>query len=146
MNQELNAIYRDIIREHHQDPRNYGEVTTPTCVQEGFNPLCGDRVVLTLKLSPEKDRLEDLRFTGEGCSICLASTSIMSEEVRGQPVSKVRSAIQKFRDLMQGKEPPENFEGDIEALSGVRQFPVRIKCALLGWTTLQEALEKVKAV
>ena len=136
------ALYREIILEHNQDPRNFGIVDSPDFVHEGFNPLCGDRIFLSVKLSKNKQAIEDCQFEGEGCSICMASSSMMTESVRGHSLHEVREQIAKFRSLMQGEEDPETVEGDIAALSGVRRFPVRIKCALLSWISLRDALDR----
>lgn len=138
----LNEMYREIVLEHSKQPRNYGKLENADCHGEGFNPLCGDQISVDLKLDPTRKKLNDIRFTGKGCSICMASASMMTEEVQGTDLTKALKTIQDFRDVMQGIQDPEIFETDVSALSGVRQFPVRIKCALLAWTTLKEAVEK----
>ena len=146
-NAALDHLYKDIILEHSKDPRNFGSLENPDIVQEGFNPLCGDRVVLSLKLDSQKCRVLDCRFKGEGCSICMASSSILMEETEGRPIQEVRKLIERFRELMRGERDSKELcdeESDVEALAGVRKFPVRIKCALLGWTTLQQALEELE--
>ena len=137
----LDNLYKDVILDHHKDPRNFGPLAGAQVVREGFNPLCGDRVSVSVKLDPTGSRIDGCGFQGQGCSICLASASIMTEEVSGRTVREAKEKIREFRDLMLGKRRPEEFEGDVEALAGVRRFPVRIKCALLGWTTLNDALE-----
>lgn len=136
----LGQLYQDIILEHSKDPRNFGSLEKPDRHQEGFNPLCGDRVILDLKFDSAQNTLCQIRFKGEGCSICMASASMMTEEVCNQELSCVLKKIEQIRNLMQGK--GEVIEGDLEALSGVKNFPVRIKCALLPWTTLKQALEE----
>jgi len=138
----IDALYREVILDHHRHPRNQGRLEKPDATVEGFNPLCGDRVELTLKASGAL--LGDCRFTGEGCSICMASASMMTEEVIGQPIEAVGEKIRGFRALLKGEECPLAVEGDLESLVGVRNFPVRIKCALLPWTTLQDGLNKLK--
>ncbi|MCC7441180.1 MAG: SUF system NifU family Fe-S cluster assembly protein [Bdellovibrionales bacterium] len=142
MSEHLDALYKDIILDHHKDPRNFGPLPGGAHVlkHEGYNPLCGDRVVLELDLAG--GRLQGCNFHGEGCSICMSSASLMTEDLKGKPVAEALAAVQDFRDLMQGTRPPdESSEREVEALAGVRKFPVRIKCALLPWTTLKEALE-----
>lgn len=137
----LDALYKDIIMDHQKDPRNFGKVENADIFQEGYNPLCGDRIEVSVKLNTDKSCIEKCKFKGVGCSICLASSSIMTEEMEGKSLEEVNKKISDFRSLLQGEKSPDNFDGDIEALSGVRNFPVRIKCALLAWTTLKDALE-----
>lgn len=137
----LDSLYKEIILEHNKEPRNFGTLDHADLIREGYNPLCGDRISVQLKLSPDRFKILKCQFQGEGCSICMASASIMTEEVTGMNVKEAQGKIQEFRDLMQGKKDPDEFEGDVEALAGVRRFPVRIKCALLGWTTLKDALD-----
>lgn len=135
------ALYKEIILEHHKDPRNHGLLDTATASIQKHNPLCGDNVTVQIKLSDDKKLLEDIKFSGSGCSISVASASILTDEVKGQPVERALTLIEQFRGVMQGNEKPEVLEGDVEALTGVRQFPVRIKCALLAWSALKELLE-----
>ena len=138
----LDHLYQEIILDHHRDPRHFGKLETPDCESEGFNPMCGDRVCVSLKFSPERKTLLDGRFSGEGCSICMASASIMMEEVNGKNVVDILKQVQNFRETLTSPEESSTLEGDLSALVGVRRFPVRIKCALLPWTTLKEAVEK----
>lgn len=138
----LDALYKDVILDHHDCPRGYGKLEDATFQHEGFNPLCGDHVELAARIGPAPDHLvEKIRFEGKGCAICMASASILMEEAEGRTQASVLQMIQDFRDLMQGKKEAEDFAGDAAALVGVRAFPVRIKCALLPWTTLKEAFE-----
>jgi nitrogen fixation protein NifU and related proteins len=141
-NPQLDALYREVILDHHRHPRNFGPLPGADAMVEGFNPLCGDRVEIALKLSDGK--LFECKFKGEGCSICMASASMMTEEVSGKTLSEATAQVDNFRALMKGEECPLGVEGDLESLVGVRNFPVRIKCALLPWTTLAQSLEKVK--
>lgn len=136
----MDSLYKEIILEHQKTPRNYGELLASDIQKEGLNPFCGDHIILHLKLNASKDTLEACRFRGKGCAVCLASASMMMEEIEGQKVKNVQQRIEEFRDLMQGRKEPSFFEGDLAALAGVRRFPVRIKCALLSWLTLKEAL------
>lgn len=142
-NIQLDALYREVILDHHRSPRNYGKLEDATAHLEGYNPLCGDRVEIAVKVSGQK--LEECRFSGEGCSICMSSASMMTEEVIGKSIEKVIETIEGFRALMKGEECPLAVEGDLESLVGVRNFPVRIKCALLPWTTLNDCLRQGKA-
>jgi len=136
----LDGLYREVILDHHRDPRNFGSLEGADVTVEGYNPLCGDRVELGVKIQDGK--LSHCMFKGEGCSICMASASMMTEEVIGKPVGEVNDVVQGFRALMKGEECPLAVEGDLESLVGVRNFPVRIKCALLPWTTLNDALKQ----
>ena len=139
----VDALYREVILDHHRHPRNFGKLENASAHTEGYNPLCGDRVEIAVKVGPDQ-KLEDCRFLGEGCSICMASASMMTEEVLGKPLEEVSETIEGFRSLMKGEECPLAVEGDLESLVGVRKFPVRIKCALLPWSTLKDALGKLK--
>lgn len=140
----IDALYREVILDHHRHPRNQGKLDQASGHAEGYNPLCGDRVEIDVKVN-EGRVMADCRFRGEGCSICMASASMMTEELIGKPVAEVSEMIAGFRALMKGEECPLAVEGDLESLVGVRNFPVRIKCALLPWTTLNDALKQVKS-
>ena len=136
----LDDLYREVILDHYQNPRHHVPIDPHDVEQEGYNPLCGDQVVMQLKF--DGTVLSNIGFSGKGCSISQASTSILTEEVLGKTIPEIEKRIEFFKDLMHGKikEGGEDL-GDLEALSGVQKFPVRIKCALLAWTTLQEAIE-----
>jgi len=161
----LEDLYREIILDHYRAPRNRGELPSPPAHKvEGFNPLCGDEVVLYLDVDPESDVVRDVKIAGQGCSISQASTSMMSAAVKGKPIDEVRKLIRAFKALMSIHESkleggPEDGEddtdladdldgvrlGDLEALQGVVKFPVRIKCATLGWNVLQQGLDETEA-
>jgi nitrogen fixation NifU-like protein len=145
MSGELDALYQEIILDHHESPRNFGAVEKPDYMAEGFNPLCGDRVSLGLKIDSGRC-VADIRFKGEGCSICMASASMMTDAVKGCALSDVSMKIQAFRDVLQGQRDAEILGEELRALEGVKRFPVRIKCALLPWTTLKDAIEKKEVV
>ena len=151
----LQDLYREIILDHYRAPRNRGELPIPPAHKaEGFNPLCGDEVVLYLIV--DGDTVTDLKIAGQGCSISQASTSMMSAAVKGKSVEEARQLIRAFKALMSihesklegesdGSDLAADLEGvrlgDLEALQGVVKFPVRIKCATLAWNTLQQALD-----
>ena len=145
---ELDGMYQEILMEHSRDPHNFGVLDAPDLKADGFNPLCGDKICIHAQLShegPEKagtDKISSIRFKGQACSICMASASILTDEAMGKTLPELQALIQNFRDLMQDKKQPSDFEGDITCLAGVKKFPVRIKCALLPWTTLKEALDE----
>lgn len=134
-------LYRDIILDHYQHPRGKGTLPAPTHREEGLNPVCGDEVVMELDV--REGKVCEARFSGHGCSISQASASMLTELIAGQPMDQVGELIEKFKTRMTtrgelGECPCEL--GDVEALDGVRKYPVRIKCALLAWTTLQRAM------
>ena len=157
----LEDLYREIILDHYRSPRNRGELEVPPAHKvEGFNPLCGDEVVLYLDVDPKTDTVRDIKIAGQGCSISQASTSMMSAAVKGKSVDEVHKLIRAFKALMSihesklegeddGSDLAAELEGvrlgDLEALQGVVKFPVRIKCATLAWNTLQQALDEAEA-
>ena len=136
----LDELYREIILDHYKQPRNRGELDPRTTRAEGNNPLCGDEIQVDVRLTDGE--LEDLAFQGRGCSISQASASMMTEAVKAHPVEDVRRLIDSFKAMMHGQEVDLDELGDLEALEGVQKFPVRIKCALLAWTALEEALKE----
>ncbi len=147
----LEDLYREIILDHYRTPRNRGELESPPAVESrGHNPLCGDEITLYLLVDGEGDDavVSDVKIAGQGCSISQSSASMMSQAVIGKPVSEARALIRRFRSMM-GIEDVETQPGDdeidlgdLEALQGVVKFPVRIKCAVLGWNTLADALDR----
>jgi len=158
----LEDLYREIILDHYRSPRNRGELPVPPAAKaEGFNPLCGDEVVLYLDIDPDTETVRDVKIDGQGCSISQASTSMMSSAVKGKPVDEARKLIRAFKALMSihesklegesdGSDLTAELEGvrlgDLEALQGVVKFPVRIKCATLAWNTLQQGLDERESV
>jgi nitrogen fixation NifU-like protein len=145
-------IFGEVLADHHESPRNYGTLPHPTRVEGGYNPLCGDKVSVAIEVEnePQGEVLSHIAFEGEGCSICMASASIMTSMVEGKLVPEVEGMIDGFRKIMQGAVqaegmPAESEDQDIVALYGIKRFPVRIKCALLPWTTLKKGLEGIHA-
>ena len=151
---DLEELYREIILDHYRSPRNRGELTDEAALRaEGFNPLCGDEILVTLHV--EGDVVSDIKISGQGCSISQSSASLMSAAVKGKSVVEVRKTIETFKTLMtvheaqledSGDAPePEPVDlrtlGELAALQGVVKFPIRIKCATLGWNTLAQALD-----
>lgn len=137
-------LYREILLDHYRHPRHRGKLEAPTATAHGHNPLCGDEVDLSLRL--RGGELEEVAFQGQGCSISMASASMMAEEVEGRPLSEVRDLISRFRGLLvEGKDPAELGDlGDLEALSGVRRYLARVKCAMLPWVALEEGLSQAE--
>jgi nitrogen fixation protein NifU and related proteins len=162
---DLEELYREIILDHYRSPRNRGELDSPPAHRvEGFNPLCGDEVVVSMVV--EDGKLSDLKIGGSGCSISQSSASLMSAAVKGKPVDEVRRLISTFKGMMSiheaalgpdgnGDGPdvveaePEEIDlgklGELAALQGVVKFPVRIKCATLSWNALAQGLDEVGA-
>jgi nitrogen fixation protein NifU and related proteins len=141
---ELRDLYRDVILDHNRQPRNYGRLEEPDAQAEGHNPLCGDRLTLSLRLAG--DRIDDLRFEARGCAISRASASLMSEAVKGKDRATVRRLFERVHALLTDPNvTPAGDLGKLAALSGVREFPARVKCASLCWHTLNAALEKSAA-
>jgi nitrogen fixation protein NifU and related proteins len=157
----LEDLYREIILDHYRNPRNRGELAVPPATRvEGFNPLCGDEIVLFLDV--EGDKVTDVRIGGQGCSISQSSASMMSAAVKGRTLDEVRGLSRAFKAMMSiheqsldgpdgngdGSSPAEDEDfpavklGDLEALRGVVKFPVRIKCATLCWNTLLQGLDE----
>lgn len=136
----LDDLYREIILDHYRSPRNRVAIEVPTCSAEGANPLCGDTVAVAVVL--DGDQIEEIGFTGAGCSISQASASMMTEYAKGRTVRQAEEGADAFQRMMTTAEP-QDLEGfdDIDALRGVAKFPARVKCASLAWKTLQQALE-----
>ncbi len=138
---ELDDLYREIIIDHYRHPRHRGHLTAPSASHEGLNPLCGDEV--TVEVVVDGGDLDEIAYSGSGCSISQSSASMMTEAVAGKSVAETRRLIADFTAMMRGDESIDpDALGDLEALSGVRKFPVRIKCATLAWHTLAEALKE----
>jgi nitrogen fixation protein NifU and related proteins len=139
----IDSLYREVILDHHRSPRNFEKLAPVDMFVEGYNPLCGDRIEIYFRAEGEQSAPKlHCAFQGEGCSICMSSASMMTEELNGKSIAETKEWIDGFRQLMRGEKCPLSIEGDLEAIVGVRAFPVRIKCALLPWTTLQDAILK----
>jgi nitrogen fixation NifU-like protein len=135
----LDELYREVILEHYKSPRNRGRLPEPDVAIRGRNPLCGDDVEISLDIADGVVR--DVRFQGRGCSISQASASMLTEAIKGKTLDETRHLVDGFKAMMHGDVAPDADLSDVEALQGVRKYPVRIKCALLAWTTLQEGLD-----
>ena len=138
-----NPLYHDIILEHYEYPRNKGEVQQPDATSRGANAMCGDDLVVSLRLDDQAAGLEDVAWNGHACAIGEASASMMTDAVKGGPNGDARRWLRTVRGLLTNK--PDDVDpsldlGDIEALEGIKNYPVRIKCALLAWEALDEAL------
>lgn len=158
----LEDLYREIILDHYRSPRNRGELASPPATRtEGFNPLCGDEIVVYIEVDDDKT-VTDLRIDGTGCSISQSSASMMSDAVQGKTVAEVEALTRTFKAMMslhessldgddevaaeaRAKADADVDLGDLEALRGVVKFPVRIKCATLAWNTLAQAIHEATA-
>jgi nitrogen fixation protein NifU and related proteins len=136
---ELNDLYRDVILDHNRRPRNFGALESADASVEGFNPMCGDR--LTVRLKMDADKISDIRFEGQGCAISTASASLMTEAVKGRTRAEALRLFERIHELLtDDAAPPADELGKLAALSGVREYPARVKCASLCWHTLASAL------
>jgi nitrogen fixation NifU-like protein len=146
---DLKQLYQDIILEHGKSPRNLGKCEGYSPEAKGYNPLCGDKVHVYLKLDNGK-KVENLTFEGDGCAISLASTSIMTELVKGKSFDEVKEIMNAFLDMItntskiQSNHLDEDQKTKLMSLSGVKQFPMRVKCATLSWHTLNSAIKGKK--
>ena len=146
---DLKELYQDIILDHGKSPRNFGKCKGYSHKGKGYNPLCGDQVEVYLKLN-DKKKVEDLKFEGSGCAISIASTSIMTESVKGKSFESAKKIISEFLNMVKNTKEIDSTELNedqkikIMSLSGVKQYPMRVKCATLGWHTLVSAMDEQK--
>ncbi len=140
---DLNLLYQETILDHYKNPRGKKAVAECDHCKNGFNPLCGDKVEVALKLG--SGTVEDATVNSTGCAISVASGSMMAELIPGKKIEEVEELAQAFFDMMQGKDFPEELDyGDLDTLEGVRKFHSRVKCATLAWKTLQEIINEWK--
>ena len=136
---ELTDLYQEVILDHNRRPHNFRVIETATAKQEGYNPLCGDR--LTLYLTVDGDVIKDVAFQGSGCAISKASASLMTDALKGKTVGEARELFEQFHDMITSNpETPPADLGKLSVLAGVREFPTRIKCASLAWHTMKAAV------
>jgi len=137
----LEDLYKEIIIDHYNNPRNFGELNNANASAEGANPLCGDEIHIELLV--KNGIVEDVKFHGAGCSISRASASMMTEVIKGKKIEDIMKISERFKGMLfEGKEDEEL--GELEAFKGVRVVPIRIKCAVLSWNVLEEALKKIE--
>lgn len=137
-------LYKEVILDHYENPRNYGKLENPHICEKGANPLCGDELELCLKL--DGDIISEISFEGKGCSISQASTSMMTELVKGKSKEYAFALMKKFKSAIV-EDVPQEFseeEYELESLLGVKKYPIRVKCAVLAWNTLEQALKGEK--
>ena len=149
-NPDFEELYQSIILDHSRKPRNFGELPDATVTASGDNPSCGDAITLQLKLDPEQGRLADVKFNGDGCSICMASASMMTTKIKGRSREEASALREEFQKMLApddgtAAEPPSKALGDLRLLQGVRKFPQRLKCATLAWHALRQALSESDA-
>jgi len=140
---ELSELYQQVILDHNKKPRNFRKLETANHSAEGFNPLCGDQ--LTIYLNLEDDTVKEVGFEGSGCAISKAAASMMTQAVKGKSKEEAENLFQEFHSMVMGElneETEENSLGNLKIFAGVREFPVRVKCATLPWHTLHAALHK----
>lgn len=135
---DLRELYQEVIFDHNRQPRNFHPMPEANHHADGHNPLCGDQ--LTVYLRVEDGVVADVSFVGHGCAISTASASLMTEAVKGRPVQEVEALFQDFHAMLTGPDHPGRDFGKLEVLSGVKEFPARVKCATLAWHTLHNAL------
>jgi nitrogen fixation protein NifU and related proteins len=139
---EMRELYQEMILDHHRHPRNYGKLATANRHAEGFNPLCGDRVTVYVLI--EGDRITDVSFEGSGCAICIASCSLMTEAIKGHTLAEAEALFGRFHDLLtvDATITDEEVLGKLAVFEGVREFPVRVKCATLPWHAFRAAVHQ----
>ncbi len=139
---DVQSLYQKVILQHNKEPHHYGELAEPTVTVSEENPVCGDRVQLMLRIN-SSHIVEDIRFTGRGCAISIASASMMTDLVQSKSLPELQTLLQQMYDIFRHKLPPNLLSqfGDYTALQGVFRFPVRIKCVLLPWHALEKAID-----
>jgi nitrogen fixation NifU-like protein len=143
---DLRDLYQEVILDHNKRPRNFRDVDPHSHSADGYNPLCGDRVTVRLQLDADQ-RIEDIGFQGEGCAISTASASIMTEVLKGRTADEARRLFRQFQELVTSDDAlPDPDLGKVAVLAGVREYPMRVKCATLAWHTLQAALDETHEV
>ena len=138
---QLDELYREVILDHFKNSSHSGPLPEAQVHANGSNPLCGDEVAFHLRV--DQQRIARVRFEGKGCAISQAASSMLSQQLEGKTVDEARRIIEAMKGLMQGREPDPAVDlGDLEALSGVRKFPVRVKCAALSWNVVEQGLQQ----
>ena len=143
LSDELRDLYQQVILDHSRNPRNQGELNPPCLHAHGDNPSCGDEIDVWLRLSDDGSKIEDLKFKGQGCAISQASASMMTQKVKGKTKEQAATMREDFRRIVMGDGAPadEDALGELVLLEGVQKFPQRVKCAMLAWRAVEQALE-----
>jgi nitrogen fixation protein NifU and related proteins len=137
---ELKNLYQQVILDHNKNPRNFRKPERSNRTAEGFNPVCGDQLVIYVEF--ENDLIRDIGFQGSGCAISKASASLMTESVKGKSRNEAQQLYKRLKSILKDSSDDLSILGNLAPLSGVREFPIRIKCATLAWETLKNALEE----
>lgn len=145
LSDELRDLYQQVILDHSRNPRNHGEIPPPCLHAHGDNPSCGDEIDVWLRLD-DKGEIADLKFTGQGCAISQASASMMTQKIKGKSREQAAAMREDFRRVVMGDGSPQDEDalGELILLEGVQKFPQRVKCAMLAWRALEQALESEK--
>jgi nitrogen fixation NifU-like protein len=142
MNVELEELYQDVILDHSRRPRNFGELPNAAVIVHGDNPACGDEIHLAVQFGQDGS-LQDIKFTGHGCAISQASASMMTMKLKGKSRDEVMEMLRTIRSLVTTETPTESRKlGDLQLMQGVRKFPQRVKCAMLAWRAVEQALQQ----
>jgi nitrogen fixation protein NifU and related proteins len=146
LSEELRDLYQQVILDHSRNPRNHGEIPPPCLHAHGDNPSCGDEIDVWLRLSEDGQNIEDLKFTGQGCAISQASASMMTQKIKGKSKTQAAAMREDFRRVVMGDGAPadEDALGELILLEGVQKFPQRVKCAMLAWRAVEQALDSAK--
>lgn len=147
LSEELRDLYQQVILDHSRNPRNHGKIPPPCLHAHGDNPSCGDEIDVWLRLSADGQNIEDLKFTGQGCAISQASASMMTQKIKGKSRAQAAAMRDDFRRVVMGDGAPadEDALGELILLEGVQKFPQRVKCAMLAWRAVEQALDSAKA-
>ncbi|MDP1588096.1 MAG: SUF system NifU family Fe-S cluster assembly protein [Prosthecobacter sp.] len=147
LSEELRDLYQQVILDHSKNPRNRGEIPPPCLHAHGDNPSCGDEIDVWLRLSEDGQNIDDLKFTGQGCAISQASASMMTQKIKGKSRTQAAAMREDFRRVVMGDGAPadEDALGELILLEGVQKFPQRVKCAMLAWRAVEQALDSAKA-
>jgi nitrogen fixation NifU-like protein len=144
MNPELEELYQEVILDHSRRPRNFGELPDAAVRVHGDNPACGDEIHVGVKFGPDGS-LQDIKFTGHGCAISQASASMMTTKLKGKSRDETMSILRAFHDLVTSeRNDASKTLGDLRAMKGVRKFPQRVKCAMLSWRAIEQALQQTR--
>jgi nitrogen fixation NifU-like protein len=140
MSPELEDLYQQVLLDHSKRPRNFGQIAEGAVRVHGDNPSCGDEIDLSVRFGPAHE-VAEIKFTGQGCAICMASASMMTMKLKGRSEAEARELLHGFHDLVTGGDgPPAPGLGDLQLMEGVRKFPQRVKCAMLAWRAFEQAL------
>lgn len=141
----LDDLFQEIILDHYKNPRNLGNIENKDIHEHVKNPFCGDEVDIDIKFDADQKKIDDIKFNGEGCSLSMASASMLTEILKGKPLEEVKELIEIFKRMVKGQSTPEEEDklGELQAFKGVSKFPIRVKCTTLVWNSVQNGLKKI---